>query len=106
MALLAVRASSTGDVERYRTQGADSDELDVPADLDHLTKDLMAKDQAGRRSGSAADHVLVRTADVRRHNLDDDAVLADPADVRWMHAGPVAEFQLWVVDVLHLDMTR
>jgi phenylpropionate dioxygenase-like ring-hydroxylating dioxygenase large terminal subunit len=33
-------------------------------------------------------------------------VLADSADVRWIHAGPIADFQFWIIDVLYFDMTR
>ena len=33
-------------------------------------------------------------------------MLADSADVRWIHAGPIADFQFWIIDVLYFDMTR
>ena len=33
-------------------------------------------------------------------------MLADPADVRWIHAGPIADFQFWIIDVLHFNMAR
>jgi hypothetical protein len=35
-----------------------------------------------------------------------DAVLAFAPDVRPMHAGPIAQFELGKVDVLHLDYSR
>jgi hypothetical protein len=35
-----------------------------------------------------------------------DAVLAFAPDVRPMHAGPIAQFELGKVDVLHLDCSR
>jgi len=76
LALLAVSAAAAGDVERDRNQVALLDELNVPADLDHLARNLMAKDQAGGRGGPAADHVLVRAANVGRDDLEDYPVLA------------------------------
>jgi hypothetical protein len=35
----------------------------------------VAEDQAGWRRGAATDHVLIRPADVRRNDLEDDAML-------------------------------
>src|SRR5262249_14869471 len=76
LALLAVAATATGDVERNGNQVADFDELDVTARLDHLSRNFMAEDQTCRSGGTAADHVLVAAADISRDDLHDDAAIA------------------------------
>src|SRR5919204_86225 len=75
-----------------------------PAGLDHLAGDLVAEDKARRRRRAAADHVLVRTADVGRNDPEDDAVLALAADVSLIDPWSVLENELGVVDGLDLDL--
>ena len=41
-------------------------QLDAPALLDSLARDLVTEDHTGRSRGAAAYHVLVAAADVRR----------------------------------------
>src|SRR4029078_10042468 len=100
LAFLAVDTTSAGDVERYRHQIADLDELDVPAYLHHLTGDLVAEREPGRCRRPATHHVLVAAADVGRHHLQNRAVRNLPADVRGVDPRSVLEFQGWVVDGL------
>src|SRR4030095_7551415 len=75
VALLAVAATSTGDVERDADQVALLDELDVAADFGDLAGDLVAQGLALGGGGPPADHVLVGAADVGGHDLPDHAVL-------------------------------
>ena len=74
-AFLAVAAAPAGDVEWHADDVANADELDIPAGLDHLARDFVAEDQARRGGGSTTDHVLIRAADVRRDDLENDPVL-------------------------------
>jgi hypothetical protein len=106
VALLAHAAATAGDVERHRDEVAGLDELDPGTDFDHLTGDLVPEDQARRRGGAAADHVLVRPADVGRHDLQDRAVRGLAPDIRRVDAWAVLQLQLRVVDCLHLDLPR
>jgi hypothetical protein len=57
----------------------------------------MSKHHAGRRGCTAPDHVLVGAADIRRDDLEDDAVVD-------RLSGGIAEG--WKIDVLHLDGAR
>lgn len=66
----------------------------------------MAELQALRRVGAAADHVLVRATDVRRHDLEDDGVRKLTSDIVGMHSGTVLENEPRVGYVLHLDVPR
>jgi hypothetical protein len=75
VALSTGPAATTRDVERYRYEVADVEILDVTAFLDHLAGDLMSEHHASRCRRAAPDHVLVRTADICRYDLEDDAVV-------------------------------
>src|SRR5437762_41600 len=90
----AIPAAPARDIERHGNQVAYLDEFDVPSSLDHFTRDLMAKDQPGRRRRSAADHMLIAAANISGDDLQDDAVLA--------LAIPDRQFR--VIDGLHLDL--
>src|SRR5882757_6189451 len=68
-------ATAACDVERNRYEVADLKILDVTAFLDHFAGDLVSEHHAGRRRRAAADHVLVGTADLRRYDLENDAVI-------------------------------
>jgi len=80
------------------TQVALLDELNVATHLDHFPGDLVAQDQSRRRRGAAADHVLIRPADVGANDLQDHAVLTLAFLLR--------QFELGEVDALNLDLTR
>src|SRR4029077_20650812 len=54
---------------------ADIEILDVTAFLDHFAGNLVSEHHAGRRRRATPDHVLVGAADVRRHDLENDAVI-------------------------------
>jgi hypothetical protein len=43
--------------------------------LDHFAGDLVSEHHAGRRRRAAPDHVLVGAADIRRYDLENDAVI-------------------------------
>src|SRR5581483_2126764 len=73
-AFAAIAAAPAGDVERDGDQVADVQHLHVAALLDDFAGDLVSEDQSLRRRRPAANHVLVRTADVRRNHFQDDAV--------------------------------
>src|SRR3981189_3509244 len=62
-------------VERDRYEVADLEILDVTSFLDHLAGDLVSEHHASRRCRAAPDHVLVGAADIRRYDLEDDAVV-------------------------------
>src|SRR5215218_6974415 len=98
VALLAVTAAPTGDVERHADQVTLLDELDVPADLGHLAGDLVAQGLALGGGGPPPDHVLVGAADVGGDDLEDDAVLQ-------LTVVLLGELQLGEVEVLDLDLT-
>jgi hypothetical protein len=74
VALSTGPAPSACDVERNRDEVADLEILDVTALLDHFAGDLVSEHHAGRRRRAAAHHVLVGVADVRRDDLENDAV--------------------------------
>jgi len=71
---LAVSAAAAGDVERDRNDVAFFDVFDIAAGFDHLAGDFVAEDKAGRRGGSATDHVLVGTADIGGDDFEDNPV--------------------------------
>src|SRR5690606_15903137 len=106
LALLAVAAPAAGDVERHRAEVTLLDELHAGPDLDHLTGDLVAEDEILRRRCPASDHVLVRTADVGGHHLEDGPVGHLASHVVWVHTRAVLELELWVGDVLDLSLAR
>ncbi len=73
--LSAGPAPAACDVERNRHQVADLQIFDVAAFLDHFACDLVSEHHAGRCCRAAADHVLVGAADIRRYDLENDAVI-------------------------------
>ena len=95
VALLAVAAASAGDVEGDRAEIALLDEFDVAADLDDFTGHLVTHHHSGRRREAAVIDVLIAAADVRRHDLQDDAVL-------YLLAAGVGELR--VLDRLDLEL--
>ena len=92
LAFAAVAAAPAGDVERHGHQIADVQHLDVAALLDHFAGDFMAQNQALRRRGPAADHVLVGAADVGGHDLQNDAVRRVLAAERSVFAAGIFNF--------------
>ena len=106
VALLAVGAPSACDVERHRAEVSLLDELDIWPGLDHLAGDLVAEDQSGGRRRTTSDHVLIRTADVRRNDPQDRSMTGLASDVVRMNAGSVLELELREVDVMNLDLAR
>jgi hypothetical protein len=105
-ALLAVLAAAAGDVEGDGDEVALLDELDVAADLDHLARDLVPEDKPCRGGRPTANHVLVAPADVRRDDLDDDAVLCLAADIGRIDSRSILEHELRKVDGLNFDLPR
>src|SRR6202012_2415204 len=73
-AFAAIAAAPAGDVEGHGDEIADFEHLDIAAFFDHFAGDLMTQDEALRGGGAAAHHVLVRSADVGGHHLENDAV--------------------------------
>ncbi len=71
-ARIAVKCASTEVMTRRRNSRlsilsvSSRRQLDVPALLDSLARDLVTEDHTGRSRGAAAYHVLVAAADVRR----------------------------------------
>src|SRR5450755_2245006 len=57
----------------------------------------MTKDHSHRRRRAAPDHMLITSADIRRNDFQNDAVLARPA---------IRANQFWKVDSLDLDLSR
>src|SRR5579859_1846235 len=76
LALFAIAAAPTGDVERNRNQVTDFDELHVAAGLDHFAGNLVPQNQTFRGGSATAHHVLVAAANVCANDLENDAVLA------------------------------
>ena len=70
-----VRQAAACDVERHRYEVANLKILDVAASLDRLAGDLVSKHHASRPCRAAPDHVLVGATDIRRYDLEDDAVI-------------------------------
>jgi hypothetical protein len=73
--LQARATTAASDVERYRDQIADVNELDVGAGFDDLAGDLVSEHQPRGRGGSSSDHVLVAPANVGTHDLENDSVI-------------------------------
>jgi hypothetical protein len=95
VALSTGPAAAACDVERDRYEIADLEILDVTAFLDHFAGDLVSEHHAGRRRRAAADHVLVRAANVRRYHLEDNAMFDRLSS--WITKGRK-------VDLLNLDL--
>ena len=71
VARAACTAAPTRDVEWHRDDVAHIEEFHVIALLDHLAGDLVAEHEPGRRRRATANHMLVRSADVGRDDLED-----------------------------------
>src|SRR5207249_11173179 len=91
VARLAHAAPAAGDVEGDGYEVALLDELHAGTGLDDLAGDLMPENQAlgGRRA--AADHVLIRAADVRRDASQNRRVGQVATHVRRVDARPVLQ---------------
>ena len=63
--------------------------FDVAALLDHFTGDLVTQHESGWSRGSAANHVLIATANIGGYDLQDYAM------VNFLAFGVL---QLWIVD--------
>src|SRR5690606_1173166 len=103
-ARLAHLAAAAGDVEGDRDQVAFLDELHARPVLDDLAGDLVAEHEAFGGGGAAADHVLVRAADVGGDDLQDRRMGELAADVRGVHPGTVLQLEGRVVDVDDVDL--
>src|SRR6202011_1641383 len=75
VALSTGPAAAACDVERKRYEVADFEIPDVTPLLAHFAGDLVSEHHAGRRRRAAADHVLVGAADIRRVDLENDALV-------------------------------
>src|SRR3981081_1166845 len=75
VALSTGPAATACDVERNRYEVADLEILDVTAFLDHFAGDLVSQHHAGRRRRAASHHVLIGATDIRRYDLENDAVV-------------------------------
>jgi hypothetical protein len=102
LALLAVAAATARDVEGHRYEVADFDELDVGAGLDDLAGNLVSEHESLGRGGAPANHVLVGSADVRRHRAQDHPMRDLPADVGGVDPWPVVQLEVGVVGLDHL----
>jgi len=69
LAFLAVAAAPAGDVERYRNNVSDVQILDVTSFFNDFAGDLVPENQAGRRGGAPANHMLIAAAYVRGNNF-------------------------------------
>jgi hypothetical protein len=98
LAFLAIGATSAGDVERHAANIPLLDELDIAAQLDHFTGDLVAENQPRLGGGASADHVLVGAADVGADNFKNDAMLTLPF--------LLGQLELGVIDVFNFDLAR
>src|SRR6185295_7268435 len=74
LAFAAIAAAPAGDVERNGNQVTDVQHFDVATLFDDLARDLMTEDQTLRGGCAAADHVLIRSADVGGHYFQNDAM--------------------------------
>src|SRR5690606_36979017 len=104
LAFLAVAAAAAGDVERHGHQVAGLDELDAGTGVDHLAGDLATEDEARRGRGTAAHHVLVAAADVRRDRLEDRRVGQFAAHVGRVHTRTVLQLVVGVGGLAYLDL--
>jgi hypothetical protein len=83
-------ATSARDIDEV----ADFEVLNVFASLDNFAGDFVTENHSCRRGGPASYHMLIRTADVGRDNLENDAVL-DVFPGRILHC--------WKINRLDLD---
>jgi hypothetical protein len=97
MGLATIAAAPACHIEWDRYEITDLVIFDVTADLDDLAGDLMPQDHAHRGCSAASNHVLVGSADVRRDDLEYDAV-----NDRF----PCRIAEGWKVDVSNLDLAR
>src|SRR6185295_5893041 len=104
LAFATVAAAAARDVEGDRAQVTDIDHLNVIALLDDFSGDLVSEYQSLRSRGPAANHVLIRPADVGRHNLQNNAVRGVfPAErIRFARG----HLQLRVFDRFDFDLSR
>jgi len=93
-ALSTSPAAAACHIERDRYQVADLEILDVAPFLDHFASDLVSEHHAGRRGRAAPNHVLVGAADIRRDDLEDDAVVDGLSC--WITEG-------WKIDLLNFN---
>jgi hypothetical protein len=93
---LAAATTATGDVEGNRDQVADLQKFDIPATLNNLSRYLVAQHQSSRRGRPPSHHVLIASANVGGHDLENDAVVAFS----------VAQFQYRKVNALDLHDAR
>jgi hypothetical protein len=75
LAFAAIATAAAGDVERHGADVTDIQKLNVTTLLDNLAGDFMTQHQTGRRRSASADHVLIRSANVRRNDLQDYGVI-------------------------------
>jgi hypothetical protein len=81
-AFFTVPAASARNIERYGNEVTLFYELDITAGFNHLAGNLVAQNQAGGRSGTAPDHMLIAAANIGRDNLKNYAVFAFPISQR------------------------
>src|ERR1700730_12857507 len=74
VAFTASTAASTGHIKWNGYQVADVEKQHIPALLDDFAQDLVSKYYSFGCGRTAAHHMLVRSANVGRHHLQDDAV--------------------------------
>ncbi len=79
MPLPAVATRAAGDIEGYRADISLLDALHMRADLDHLSRVLVAHLHSLGSSEAAVINVEVTAADVGRHELENHRVLDLPA---------------------------
>jgi hypothetical protein len=79
MPLLAIAAAATGDVKGNRHNIALADEFDIAAQFDNFACHLVTHHHPFGHREAAMIYVLVASADIGRHDLQDCAVLYLPA---------------------------
>ena len=94
MSRAARTAAPARDVEWHGDDITHIEELYIVAFLNHLAGDLMAEHEPRRRRCATPNHVLIRSADVGRDNLEDHGMV-DFVTMRIL--------KFWVGDVLNLD---
>src|SRR5262249_24404387 len=104
LAFTAVPAAAACDVKRYGNDVADFQHLDVAAFFNYLTGDLMTQNQPLGSRRAAAHHVLVRTANIGSHDVQDHAMrsVLPSKGIRLALGHP----QLGIGNRLNLDLTR
>ncbi len=76
LANFAVPAPAAGNIEGYRNQIALLNELNIATGLNDQTGYFVTQHQPGGCRGTSPNHVLITTADIGRHDLQNNAVLA------------------------------